>query len=98
MRAKEARVSHLQLLESEASSSTHAHVVALSLAAHDRSEQVSGPGCHLGDASSTGLAASLLLEGLAEPSLDAALPLLAEMGIGYHVVMLNHGEIRTAFK
>lgn len=90
------RTAYLELLQSETTAGTHAHVVALRLAPDHRSQKVGRARGHLRDAGGAGLPACLLLQGLVEPCLHTALPLLAEVGIGYHVVMLNHGVSRTA--
>ncbi len=88
LRAPEPRA--LDLVDRKPAARAHAHIVAHRLAAHNRPQRArDGPrrdGRRLGRARR---AAPVLARRLVEPRLDAHVPLLAEVGIGEHVVVLD---------
>jgi hypothetical protein len=82
---------YLQLLEGESAAEAGAHVVAIGWALNSRTKRARHrAGSNLQGLLQAILASAELACGLVEPSLDTALPLLAEMGIGDNVVVLNH--------
>jgi len=90
------RVSNLELIESEATANANASVVLGSLTLDGGAEVTTDgagvDGLSLGNA---GNAASLLLGGLVEPGDNLGtehllVPILAEVGVGQHVVVLHH--------
>lgn len=65
-------------------------VVADGLAAHSGPECIEGPGGNGGCSGSAGFESPVLASCLVEPDANVALPVLAQVHVGNHVVVLNH--------
>ena len=81
------------LVEGESTSEAHAVLVPNRLSTDGGSQFVEGTGgcgCGLG---ASGLQSSAFASGLVEPGAHVALPVLPEVDVGNHVVMLNHWPI-----
>lgn len=76
--------------EGESSAESGPVAVSNGLASDGGSESIEGPGGGSGSLCSSGLKSSVLAASLVEPDLDVTLPVLSEMHVGDHVVMLNH--------
>ena len=69
--------------------------IADGLAADGGPESVEGAGGGGGGSGSAGSESSALAAGLVEPDLDVSLPVLSEVHVGEHVIMLNHCQSQT---
>ena len=84
--------SSLDFSEGEALAESGSVVVSDGLAADSGSEGIEGTGSDGGSSSSAGFESAVLATGLVEPDADVALPMLAEVHVGDHVVVLHHSH------
>jgi hypothetical protein len=65
-------------------------VVSDGLTANYRSQSIGGTGCSCNSLFSSGLKSAALATGLVQPDSHVALPMLPQMDVRNHVVVLNH--------